>query len=437
MPTDTTTNTPAAQDSHHLIAEARARSGDDPIFALNAEARKRAAAGEHVVNATLGALLEDDGSLAVMPVVFEALDAVPKAAAAAYAPIAGAPAFLAAVVEDTFGTGPLAAACTAVATPGGTGALHHAVVNYLQPGQALLTPEFYWGPYKTLADHTRRRVETHAMFDADGRFDTGALAEGLSRQLERQGRALYLLNSPCNNPTGYSLDAVEWDAVAAVLAEAAARGPVTLVVDLAYARFGRGAGAGAHRDWAVHVAPIVEQVQVLVAWSGSKAYAQYGARIGALLAVVPDADERRRAFDALSYSCRGTWSNCNHLGMLAVTALLTDPALRERADAEREHLRGLLAERVDAFNLPAGAARLAYPRYEGGFFVTVGCADPKGVAAVMKQRGVFVVPIGGAVRIALCSTAVADVPRLVEALVAGLVATGDAPEAGSGAAAAP
>ena len=111
MPTDTTTNTPAAQDSHHLIAEARARSGDDPIFALNAEARKRAAAGEHVVNATLGALLEDDGSLAVMPVVFEALDAVPKAAAAAYAPIAGAPAFLAAVVEDTFGTGPLAAAC--------------------------------------------------------------------------------------------------------------------------------------------------------------------------------------------------------------------------------------------------------------------------------------------------------------------------------------
>ena len=45
--------------SSSLIPEASDRPGDDPIFALNAEARRRAAAGESVINATLGALSFD------------------------------------------------------------------------------------------------------------------------------------------------------------------------------------------------------------------------------------------------------------------------------------------------------------------------------------------------------------------------------------------
>ena len=60
-----------------LIPSAANRPTDDPIFLLNAEATKRAQAGESIVNATLGALMEDDGTLAVMPSVVEALQRVP------------------------------------------------------------------------------------------------------------------------------------------------------------------------------------------------------------------------------------------------------------------------------------------------------------------------------------------------------------------------
>ncbi len=49
-----------------LIPSRTSRPGDDPIFALNAAARARAAAGESIVNATVGALLDDDGKLAVL-----------------------------------------------------------------------------------------------------------------------------------------------------------------------------------------------------------------------------------------------------------------------------------------------------------------------------------------------------------------------------------
>ena len=71
----------------NLIPSSASRSGDDPIFALNAEAQRRAKAGESVINATLGALMEDDGTLAVMPSVIDAFQRVPLKKAASYAPI--------------------------------------------------------------------------------------------------------------------------------------------------------------------------------------------------------------------------------------------------------------------------------------------------------------------------------------------------------------
>lgn len=396
----------------HLIADCAARPGDDPIFSLNAEATRRAKAGESIVNATLGALMEDDGTLAVMPSVFEALRAVPPVQAAAYAPIAGVPRFLQAVARDLFGAVGLADHCVAAATPGGTGALHHALVNFLQPGNALLTTSYYWGPYQTLADHTRRGLHTFEMFDAHGGFHVDAFESALNDHMARQKRALVFLNTPCHNPTGYSLDEREWRGVRDAVVRASARGPVALLVDYAYARF----AAPGSFAWQTLAREIAEHALLLVAWTASKSHAQYGARVGALVAVSPDAGERERIRQALSYSCRGTWSNCNHLGQLALAELLENAELRARADAERERLRKLLGERVAAFNRAAEAAGLRYPRYEGGFFVTVFARDVARAHEQLRQRGVYTVPLSGAIRVALCSTPVREVPRLVREL---------------------
>jgi len=399
-----------------LIPSAAGRPGDDPIFALNAEAQRRAAAGEPVINATLGALMEDDGSLAVIPCVIEALARVPIQKAAAYAPISGDASFLTAVIQDVYGAGPLAAQTVAAATPGGTGALYHALTNFLEPGQALLTTSYFWGPYQTIATHTGRRLETFEMFAPSGGFHLAAFEAALARQIGSQGRALIFLNSPCHNPTGYSLDEREWEAVAGIVQRAGERAPVALLVDLAYARFGSKASQG----WTRHVPSMSSTATVLVAWSASKSFAQYGARVGALLATSTDAAERTRIANALSFACRGTWSNCNHLGLLAIAELLSEPALHARADKERAHLIRLLDERVAAFNREAAKAGLSYPRYEGGFFVSVFSSEPEKAAAKLREEGVFVVPLkektGGALRVALCSTPAKDVPRLVAAL---------------------
>jgi len=156
--------------------------------------------------------------------------------------------------------------------------------------------------------------------------------------------------------------------------------------------------------------------ELLVAWSASKSFAQYGSRVGCLIAVTPDDGERERIRNALAFSCRGTWSNCNHLGILAITKLLTDPELKARVDAERARLKALIDERVAVFNREAARVGLRTPRYEGGFFVAVFTSDAGATAAGAREEGVFVVPMKGAVRVALCSTPAKDVPRLVEVL---------------------
>lgn len=395
----------------HLVPTCQGRSGDDPIFALNAEAAQRAKRGEDIVNATLGTLMRDDGTLAVLDTVAKVLSEVPPGEWNAYAPIAGAPEFLEAVIADALSSQPaLRAAATAVATPGGTGALRHAVANYLEPGQALLTPNLYWGPYQTVCDEHGRLLETFRMFDAQGRLDVAALDEAMRAQLERQGRVLLFLNDPCNNPTGYSMAREEWRAVVTALLAHADR-PVTLLVDTAYSQY----GGSDPRAFLAELVPLLGRVGLLFAWSASKSFTAYGLRVGALVAVVDDA-ERASTRAALSYSCRGTWSNCVRGGMWAVTRLLSNASLAAAADRERAQLRALLMRRVQAFNAAAKVKGLRYPRYEGGFFVTVFLDEAQKAAQAMRKRGVYVVPQAEGVRVALCGVPEASVPRLVDAL---------------------
>jgi aromatic-amino-acid transaminase len=244
------------------------------------------------------------------------------------------------------------------------------------------------------------------MFDAQGGLDVPALDKALG-EVER---ALVFLNDPCHNPTGFSMSPAEWQQVVEVIGRHAEKKPVTLLVDCAYYLY----GAGDPRAFLAHLLPLIGKAPILFAWSASKSFTHYGLRVGSLIACVADAKERAAVENALCYSSRGTWSNCNRGGLSAVTRLLGE--LRGECDREREVLKAKLRARVDAFNRLAQKKGLKYPRYEGGFFVTVFSDDAQAHTLRMKEKGVFVVPQKGAVRVALCSVAEKDVERLVDAL---------------------
>tara|TARA_B100001179_G_scaffold21748_1_gene13433 strand:- start:1602 stop:2858 length:1257 start_codon:yes stop_codon:yes gene_type:complete len=407
-----------------LTSASQAREGNDPIFRLNSEAKARAAAGESILDATMGALMDDEGQIAVMPSVAEAIARVPTGKAAGYSPISGSPPFLDAVRRDLLGNSDLFPKSVAVTTPGGSGAIYQAIKNFVEPGHQALTTDYYWGPYPVIAQHLERDVNTFGMFSPDLSFDLEAMKRGIRQHIDTQGRLLLILNFPCHNPTGYSLDAGEWMSIAEVVRAAGEEAPVAVLLDLAYHRFG-----GESADlWIDAVPTMLETTTVLLAWTASKSFCQYGARIGSLVALHPDQEERNKLANALGFTCRATWSNSNHLGQLAVTDLLVDPELSKRADTDRAGLVELLRTRVEAFNSAASTAGLHVPRYDGGFFVVVFTPDGEKTAAVMRDMGVYVIPLKGAVRVALCATPEAEIPRLVEALRAGI----DQAEAGQG-----
>jgi aromatic-amino-acid transaminase len=402
----------------NLIPTHRGRPSDDPIFSLHHEAAQRSQRGEKIVDATIGVLLDDDGKLSVLPSAARAVREVASTAWAEYAPISGTPEFRGAVIDDLLGKAPaLREIAVAVATPGASGALRHAVANFLEPGQAALTTEWFWQPYQTMCHEADRKLATFRMFEPGGGFDAASLDAALAGQLAAQGRALLLVNDPAHNPTGYSMTDSEWQALGECVTARARTGPVTLVVDCAYLHYGPRPGA----SLAAVLGPLAGKVPVLFAWSASKSFTHYGLRVGALIACLADDAERTSVESALSYSCRGTWSNCCHGGQAAITRLLVDPALGSACSEERDVLKRRLASRVDAFNRSAQGRGLRYPRYDGGFFVTVFHDQAKEKAAAMRSRGVYVVPQSladgrGALRVALCAVAERDVARLVEAL---------------------
>lgn len=257
---------------------------------------------------------------------------------------------------------------------------------------------------------------TFPMFRDDGAFEVRALDTALAGAVARQGCALLVLKDPCYNPTGYSMTDAEWDQVVACVGEHAERAPVTLLVDAAYSAY----AARDPRALLARLRPLAPSAAgprnagLLFAWS-SKTFTHYGLRVGTLVAVVPP-EERARVEAALGFPCGGTWANCNRGGLAAVTRLLIDGELSAACDSEREELKGLLRARVNAFNALARPRGLRYPRYDGGFFVTVFTERPAEKARALRGEGVFVGPHENGLRVALCSVAEKDVARLVDAL---------------------
>ena len=119
------------------------KHGNDTIFSWWAKFQEAKAAGKPAVNGTIGALLEDNGNLAINKVVDSAVRKAPEQEISAYAPLAGLPSFLDLTKTLAFGDAReqlenLGFNFASTASPGGSGALYLAANNFLSKGQSAL-----------------------------------------------------------------------------------------------------------------------------------------------------------------------------------------------------------------------------------------------------------------------------------------------------------
>ena len=386
---------------------------NDVIFAASGAAQ--AAIKEHgavkVTNATLGAIFDEEEKIACLPTVEKVFRNLPMNEVISYAPVAGLPSYLDSVKEIVFAGHRPAGYVEAVATSGGTGAVHHAIENYSEVGDAVLTSDWFWGPYNALCQNIGRRLETYPLFDDALCFNAEAFARKVDDLLQRQESLLVIINTPAHNPTGYSLSDEDWDAVLAAVREQAKAGKrISILVDIAYIEY---SGTKEEtRGFMEKFADLPENIFVMFAFSMSKAYTFYGQRTGAIVGLSASRAVMDEFADINKFSSRATWSNINRGAMALLATIQQDAALLAQYEKEREALYQIVRSRGALFMQEADACGLKALPYKAGFFLAVPAKDPKAVAEKLHEDLVFAVPLKRGVRIAVCGVATPKIKGL-------------------------
>lgn len=403
----------AAQNERHIPKE-------DKIFGISnrAKAMIQQEGRDKVINATIGALLDDDGKLIVLSSVEKVFRGLEASEFAEYAPIGGTAEFREAVKRDLFRSFKTQRFAEAVATPGGTGSIRNTVSNYSSYGDKVLTTDWNWAPYASITEEIGRRLETFELFNSAGAFNGEDFERKVFALLKEQERLVIILNTPSHNPTGYALSNEEWEQVVCILNEASQKGKITLLVDAAYVDFA--GDEEESRGFLPYLEKLNESVLPVVAHSLSKSYTLYGLRCGAMICMARERDIAEEFKRVCEFSARATWSNCPKAPQVILSKIYSDGDLLHRVMEERKKYREMLISRGKAFMEAAQAVDLHTLPFRSGFFATVPCENPDEISSILEKEGIFVVPLGKGLRISGASVSEESCRKLPKAIKAAM-----------------
>jgi aromatic-amino-acid transaminase len=372
---------------------------EDKIFGIGNRAKAMMAkvGKDKVIDATIGALLDNNGTVMVLSSVNEVFKTLSPLDYATYAPIGGLPAFKEAIKKDVFRNYVPKTFLEVVATPGGTGAIRNTISNYSTYGDKVLTSDWHWSPYNTIAQEQGRSIDTFELFNNKGGFNLESLAEKVQELLKEQDRLVLILNTPSHNPTGYTLTDEEWKNVVEILNSSSKQGKITLLVDAAYADFA--GDEDESRSYVPILEELCEDVLPIIAHSLSKTYTLYGMRGGAMVCMAKTQEIAEEFKRVCEFSSRGSWSNCTKAPQVILSKIYQDEKLRQATINDRKQCRDMLIKRGKAFMEAAAEVGLETLPFRAGFFFTIPCDEPDAVCARLEEKGIFLVPIGKGIRV--------------------------------------
>ena len=387
----------------------------DAIFGASGAANEAIAkyGADKVTNATIGSIYDNDEKLACIPTMEKTFRSMPTTDLVAYAPIAGLPNYLEAVIDLTFADNRPEGYVSAVATAGGTGAVHHAIDNYAEKDEYVLTGDWFWGPYNVICQETGKKLTTFTLFDENLNFNIASFSEKVHELLSKQDSLLIIINTPAHNPTGYSLSEEDWKNVLDVVkAETKSGKRVSILVDIAYIDY---AGEkNETRKFMKQFGGLPANIFVMFAFSMSKGYTLYGQRTGAIIGLSSDKEVIDEFTNCSKFSSRATWSNINRGAMSVLTTIQQDAALLESFETERDAIYQTIRERAAVFMDEAEKCGLVALPYKAGFFISIPSSNPKAVCDKLHDDLIFAVPLKLGVRIAICGVALNKVYGMAE-----------------------
>ncbi len=368
------------------------------------------------VNLGVGVYCDETGKLPLLKCVRTAETAMAEAPKArGYLPIDGIASYDQAVQGLVFGAHSEALSQGRVATVqalGGTGGLKIAAdfLRRLQPAgrppACVMISDPSWENHRGLFEGAGFVVESYPYYDAPRR---GLNVPGMLAALNAAPRSnIVVLHACCHNPTGYDLNAAQWQEVVAIVK---ARGLVA-ILDMAY----QGFGDGIAEDGAVVGMFIAAGLEFYVSTSFSKSFSLYGERVGALSVVCDAKESAARVLSQLKRVIRTNYSTPPTHGAQVVAAVLTAPALRAQWEEELgamrlriQEMRRLLRTKLEA-KLPGRDA--SHITTQKGMFSYSGLSQEQ-MQRLRAEFGVYGLDSG---RICVAALNHANIDRVVEAI---------------------
>ena len=305
----------------------------DPILGLNEQFASDT--NPNKVNLGVGVYFDDNGKLPLLQCVQAAEKALmDKPTARGYLPIDGIAAYDAAVKGLVFGADsePVKSGRVAtVQTLGGTSGLKIGAdfIKRLNPKAKVLISDPSWENHLALFTNAGFEVGTYRYYDAAKR---GINFEGMLADISAAAPGtVILLHACCHNPTGYDINAAQWDQVVAAIKA----NKLVTFLDMAYQGFGHGIA----EDGAVIGKFVASGMDFFVSTSFSKSFSLYGERVGGLSVLCENKAEADRVLSQLKIVIRTNYSNPPTHGGAVVAAVLNNPELRALWEKELGEMR--------------------------------------------------------------------------------------------------
>jgi aspartate aminotransferase len=275
---------------------------------------------------------------------------------------------------------------SAVATPGGTGAIRQALelIKLASPKATVWLSNPTWPNHPSIIKYLGMNMAEYRYFDAESR---GVDFDGMMADLAQvKAGDVVLLHACCHNPTGANLTLPQWAAVADLLEKTGA----IPFIDIAY----QGFGDGLEEDAAGMRLLASRLPELLIAASCSKNFGIYRERTGILIAISPKADMRAVVQGNLAFLNRQNFSFPPDHGARLVTMILNDPALRADWQAELEEVRqNMLTLReslATELRRLSGSDRFGFLAQHRGMFSRLGATSEQ-VETLRRDHGIYMV----------------------------------------------
>lgn len=384
---------------------ARAQEGvsKGDILSIASEAKKDRLAGNKVIDASIGVLLNDDKTLNGVEIIRDSLknhidDNL------AYPPIKGYEEYKTAVLtwllKDKYETITSEYEVPFCATLGGTGACFISFSTFLDENSKVLLPSPMWGNYTQIGTKAGVGYETYALFNADNGFNISGLEEKIEELGIRQGRVLVVINDPCQNPTGYCLNKKEYAELFKMLNREGKKYTLTVLFDIAYLDY----DCPLDEVHAMFLSSTKEELSFLpcFAFSCSKTFGIYGLRCGALFAFTKEKEVKDGLERSFASYARGTYSCPNGPALLAVAQAVKDKKKSSLLHSSISSNALLLQKRGKLLRELLEEEKIVYLPYINGFFLTIVVKDAYKTFEDLKLLHSYVVPLNKAqIRLAL------------------------------------